>query len=188
MAVFLQGKGFRVALSLIILLGIISAVILGRNMRRQVSASKSPSSYFQEGEQLPASLSFHTLNGETKTLNDFPGKVLLINFWAGWCAPCLREMPSLYALHRRLADRGLVVLAVSMDEDPAQGIAVLKKVAGEIPFPVYAGLQSKISESIEIQGLPHTLILDRNRNLKYSRPGEVDWNSGAAADLVEKLL
>src|ERR1700689_3520092 len=68
------------------------------------------------GDTAPA-FSIQTDTGKTVTARDFGGKLLILNFWATWCAPCVQEVPSLDQLERQLGQRGLVVLGVSVDKD-----------------------------------------------------------------------
>lgn len=157
-----------------------------------IIASKSDSSetvtLFREGDVLPAELALVDLDGKTTTLADYKGKVLLINFWAGWCGPCLQEMPSIARLYQKLSPRGLMVLAPSMDDIPQHGINVLKRVLPEIPFPVFYGLRSGLSSRFSLDALPYTIVLDKELRVKFSRAGAVDWNSPEAQRLIEGLL
>ena len=68
-----------------------------------------------------------TDNGRTMTRSDFCGKILVLNFWATWCPPCLEELPSLNAFHKRMAASGVVVLGVSVDKNDQQYKAFLKR-------------------------------------------------------------
>ena len=121
-------------------------------------------------------------------MKEYRGKVVLLNFWAGWCAPCLHEMPGLYALQRSLEKRGFVVLALNMDDNPQNGLNVLKKVAGEAPFLILKGAGSSLADRFPIEGLPYTVILDKSFRIVYAQAGEVDWNGARARSLIENFL
>jgi thiol-disulfide isomerase/thioredoxin len=146
------------------------------------------STMLQEGDQLPASLPLLRLDGERQRFQDFAGGVVLINFWAAWCAPCLKEMPSLYALHEELSEKGFTVLAVSMDSDPKQGVSTLERIAGPAPFPLYRGIQQEVFERFPIEGLPYTVVIDRSGTIRYARPGERDWMSRESLQFIGELL
>ncbi|MGZ3696014.1 MAG: TlpA family protein disulfide reductase [Bdellovibrionota bacterium] len=157
-------------------------------VRAQHDEPSGPQSYFHEGDTLPGDLKFRTMEGKDVALSDYKGKVILINFWAGWCGPCLHEMPSIAALAKKLESKGFVVLAPVMDEVPQQGINVLKRVLPEIPFTVFSGLRSPISERFELDALPHSVLLDKNLTVQFSRAGEVNWDQSQAVKLVEGML
>ena len=137
---------------------------------------------------IPETLSLEGKGAGAKRLKDFKGKVLLINFWAGWCGPCLHEMPGLYAVQREFSARGFSVLAISMDEDFSGGMSALRRVAGAPPFPIFKGVGSEMADHFPIEGLPYTVILDKSLRVVYARAGEVDWNAPRARRLIEELL
>jgi thiol-disulfide isomerase/thioredoxin len=144
--------------------------------------------FYHEGEKLPESMTLRQLDGKEVELGQYKGKVVLINFWAGWCGPCMHEMPSIAALYKKLEPRGLVVLAPAMDENPELGVRALKRVLPEIPFPVFSGMRSQIANHFELDALPHTVVLNKDLVIEFSRAGEVDWNGGPATHLIEGLL
>src|SRR5258708_2223417 len=93
----------------------------------------------QEGKPAPA-LEAKLLDGTSFSLHDAAGKVVVINFWATWCAPCRAEMPALDAFYRKHRDEGLVVLAVSMDDPESE--AKVRAVMKAFSFPAALGPQS----------------------------------------------
>lgn len=149
---------------------------------------QAPMPPLAKGMLMPDGLTLQTLDAKQEPLADFRGKVVLINFWAGWCGPCLHEMPSLFDLQKRLAPKGFVVLGVNMDDNTSSGMLALKKAAGDPPFPIYHGMGSPLADRFAIEGLPYTVVLDKSFHITYAHAGEVDWNSVQARDLVEGLL
>ncbi|MGZ3707233.1 MAG: TlpA family protein disulfide reductase [Bdellovibrionota bacterium] len=160
-----------------------------RSLSRQKEEQRAPQPPLQSGMAMEGELALTGLDTKNVTLADYRGKVVLINFWAGWFGPFLHEMPGLFDLQKRLASRGFVVLGVNMDENPADGMRVLKKVLpGESPFPMFKGMAAPIAERFSLEGLPFTVVIDKNFKIIYAQAGEVDWGSKRARDLVEALL
>jgi thiol-disulfide isomerase/thioredoxin len=157
------------------------------SQKKEAAVAPSPV-FLAEGMTMPEELPLETLDGKKTTVGDLKGKVLLINFWAGWCAPCLHEMPGLFALQKTLADKGVVVLGVNMDEDPRVGMLALTRAAGAAPFTIYKGLNSPLADRFPIEGLPFTVVVDKGLRIAYAHAGEVNWSRGRALELVEKIL
>lgn len=140
------------------------------------------------GMTVPEDYALESLDAKKVSLSSFHGKVVLLNFWAGWCAPCLHEMPGLYELQKKLEGRGFVVLGINMDDKPEAGMAVLKRTAGDAPFALFRGLNAPLADRFNIDGLPFTVVLDRTFKIVYAHPGEVDWAGADARRLIEGLL
>jgi thiol-disulfide isomerase/thioredoxin len=140
------------------------------------------------GEEFPANTPLVGLDGKYKSLGDFKGKVVLINYWAAWCGPCLKEMPSLYQLQKKLADKNFVVIGISMDDDLGQGMATLERIAGKAPFEMFKGAEQAIFHKFPIEGLPFTAILDKQGKIAYAEPGERNWLEEEAVKMIEALL
>jgi thiol-disulfide isomerase/thioredoxin len=141
-----------------------------------------------EGDVFPAKMPLMTQERKFVTFADYAGKVVLVNFWAGWCGPCLKEMPSLYSLHKKFTDRGFTVIGVNMDDDFAQGLGTLNRIAGEAPFPHFRGPEQAVAARFPIQGLPFTVVVDRNGKILYARAGERDWSNAESTKFIEGLL
>ena len=171
-----------------LVLGLVAFALVTHNAYRSLSAKTTEQTAPAGIRRLPPGLELEALDGKKVPLAGLTGKVVVLNFWAGWCAPCLNEMPGLYAFYRRLENNGLAVLAVNMDEDPNQGLDVLTKKVGKAPFPVYKGAESELAEQFEIGGLPFTVVVGRDGDIVYSRAGEIDWTNSDAATLIEEIL
>jgi peroxiredoxin len=109
-----------------------------------------------------ASLTVTDLHGKTWTLGKLKGKVVLINFWATWCPPCVKEIPDLEALYDEFNERGLVILGVA-DDDPAK----LKKFVVDrgIRYPILPDVGRRVNTTFHIDGIPASLVYDRNGKL-----------------------
>lgn len=178
----------------LVLVGLVAFVWLANNtyrtlLRQSAEQSDTPASRLERGMEMPAGLKLESVAGESSSLGDLRGKVLLINFWAGWCAPCLHEMPGLYELQRRLAGRDFVVLGMNMDDDPKVGLQMLKqRVPGDAPFEMFRGADSSLADSFTIEALPFTVLVDREMKIRLAKAGEVDWRSAEAMRMIEGLL
>ena len=97
-------------------------------------------------------------SGRTYTRSDFGGKLLVLNFWASWCAPCVQEVPSLDALQRTMATEGVVVLGVSIDSNPKRYQQFLQRF--RVNFPTARDPDANISTSYGTFQIPETYIID----------------------------
>ncbi|MBI3663328.1 MAG: redoxin domain-containing protein [Acidobacteria bacterium] len=111
--------------------------------------------------QKPPELAAKTLNGEAVKLEQFAGRVVLMNFWATWCKPCMEEMPKIVDLHRQYGARGLVVLTVNLDADKSAAQKILKSSNPTFLVLHDKGLDSRTAQVYDINTLPFTLLLDR---------------------------
>jgi peroxiredoxin len=102
------------------------------------------------------------LGGETWTLKEQRGKVVLLNFWATWCPPCRKEMPDLEALYRQFKGQGLVILAIS-DEDAGKVRPFIAEQ--KVTYPILLDRGRKVNELFQIEGIPKTFVYDRNGKL-----------------------
>lgn len=128
-------------------------------------------------------------DGETVTLADFKGRVVVVNLWATWCAPCKIEMPTLAALQAAYQTRPVTVLAISVDRDNALNLA-RAEIAKNAPLKLYrdAGYRLAFSMTPKAQGFPTTIIYDRQGRERARLSAPADWNSKEARGLVEALL
>ena len=110
------------------------------------------------------------LEGKSVKLSDFKGKVVILNFWATWCPPCRREIPDFVALQKQYADKGLVIIGVSLDEG---GAAVVKSFVNKmgINYPVVMGDQKTIAAYGGIQVVPTTFIIDKTGKVAAQHEG-----------------
>lgn len=123
------------------------------------------------------------LNGERAYFGDLKGEVIVINFWATWCPPCIAEMPSLQELYSAYGDR--VTFMFVSQEDNATISKFLEKRGFDLP--VYRPL-SKIPEQMYSRSIPATYIIDREGGVRVSKVGVADWNSEKVKQLLDELL
>jgi thiol-disulfide isomerase/thioredoxin len=115
------------------------------------------------------------VEGQPQNLNQYRGKVLVINFWATWCAPCREEMPDLIKLQARYGDRGLQLVGVAIDE-PTPVKAYLRETPANYPILIagFRGIEHARQAGDASGSLPFTLVLDRSANRAAAYLGQVD--------------
>ncbi|HSB52656.1 MAG TPA: TlpA disulfide reductase family protein [Dissulfurispiraceae bacterium] len=126
------------------------------------------------------------LEGNTVSLSSFKGKVVFLNFWATWCPPCKDELPSIEKLHNLMKQKGLVVLAVSIDKSPEKVRDFLKQ--HPVSFRVLMDKNASASRSFKVFSLPMTFIIDKRGVLIEKHFGEKDWSKPDAVRSIEALL
>ena len=128
-------------------------------------------------------------NGDIeRTISDYKGKVVVMNFWAKWCAPCLREMPSLDRLQAKMKDQGVEVLALSLDRKGASVIKPYFKTALIEHLVIMVDKRRKVASSLQIKGLPTTLIIDREGREVGRLEGPTEWDSNEVLSLLKTHL
>lgn len=128
------------------------------------------------------------LSGQTVSLAALRGKVIFLNVWATWCAPCREEMPSMEKLYERLrGQKGFVMLAVSQDTAGPAVVAKYVKRHG-YHFDVLLDPQNAVAEAYDVSGVPETFIIDRNGRIVAHHSGAFDWSQPEVTDALEELL
>ena len=136
-------------------------------------------------------------SGETRTVKQYEGKIVVLNFWATWCKPCLEEMPLLDSIQKRYGERGVQVIAVSVDQKETQSeIEPFLQKFG-IHLPVWLGGTTEKMEELGLgRALPATAIMDRTGNVMGRIIGKateadltryIDWLLEAPPDFINKL-
>ncbi len=118
-------------------------------------------------------------------LHDLRGKIVLLNFWATWCAPCVEEMPSLNQLQQRFKDKGIEVVGVSVDVDSDGYHKFLKD--HKIDFLTVRDPDQKSNNLYGTFKFPETYIIDRNGVVRRKFIGAVDWSQPEIVDYLNKL-
>jgi cytochrome c biogenesis protein CcmG, thiol:disulfide interchange protein DsbE len=123
-----------------------------------------------------------------KTLADYKDKVVLLNVWATWCEPCRVEMPSIEKLHREFGNRGLAVVAVSVD-DPGSESRILDFTRElKLTFEVLHDPEQITGRNYQVTGFPETFVIARDGTIRKKKIAAEDWSSDANRALVSELL
>lgn len=131
-----------------------------------------------------------TLAGDTLDLADLRGRVVLLNVWATWCEPCRWEMPALERVHRRLRERGLEVVAVSVDALPGAADGPVRAMIDELglSFTVLLDPAGEVQRRFGVAGLPTTFLIDREGRLIDRVLGPVHWDEPPHVDAIDRAL
>ena len=121
----------------------------------------------------------------TVDLNQFHGQIVVLNFWATWCPPCVEEMPSLVVMQRHMKAKGVTVLAVSIDVDENAYRAFLKQHG--VDLLTVRDPAQKTPALYGTHGWPETFIIDRNGMIRRKFIGAVDWTEPEITDYLSKL-
>ena len=187
----LKGKNFihlKRHYLLYLLLTILVAVVIYRVQTPVDSQVKIKSQVGLEvGMQAP-DFTLRNLKGNLEGLSEFKDQVVVLNFWATWCAPCLEEMPAFETLYRRYRSQGLTVIAVSLDKGDTSKVA---KFVDEhsLTFPVLLDLDGIAERIYPSFTIPFTYVIDKKGRIAARVDGAKNWSSNetfAALDILIK--
>jgi len=139
-----------------------------------------------KGNPVPPPLQLFDLDGRAQDLARLRGRVVLVNFWASWCPPCVREMPSMQRLKEKLAGKPFTILAVNMAEPDANVRAFLSKM--KMDFPVPMDRDCAVLKSWRVFVFPTSFVLDTEGRIRLGVFGEVEWDSPEVMARVVGLL
>lgn len=132
------------------------------------------------------SFALSTLGGPSVSLSDYRGRVVLLNFWATWCAPCVLEMPSIQTLYDTYQEQGLEVVAVNVQED-RDIVAAFVEEHG-FSFPILLDSNGRTTSTYAVRGLPTSYLIDRTGKLIGLKVGFHLWDEPEVIDTFERLL
>lgn len=131
---------------------------------------------------------FQTANGAAKSVSDFEGKVVLLNFWATWCPPCRKEMPYLDALQGEMGDDNFQVLALAMDRSSVGKIDEFYKSINVEHLKIYREPTLRIGTEAGVLGMPITILLDRQGREIARLQGEAKWDGPEAKAIIRQAI
>jgi thiol-disulfide isomerase/thioredoxin len=131
---------------------------------------------------------FQDGTGKAVKLSDWKGKVILVNLWATWCAPCRKEMPDLARLQAEMGSGDFEVLAISVDAKGAEASSAFLKETGADSLKLYVEPTTTIVADLQAIGLPSTILIDRTGHEIGRLIGPADWASPEAKALIAAAL
>lgn len=162
------------------------AVLLGSVVNAQAQNGDMGLLWLASPKAAPPMI-WHGDEGRPFTMEDFRGKVVLLNLWATWCKPCLIEMPTLNQLQRRYKGMGLEVVAVAMDASPVGVKSFLRRNRFKY-LDFYYDPEHRIAGALRAKDLPTTYLFSREGKLIARMNGVADWLSDEARHVIEKQL
>lgn len=139
---------------------------------------------FKEKKPAP-SFTLQDMDGESHSLSDYRGKIVIINFWATWCPPCRAELPSMNRAWKKVKDDNIEMLAINVGEDEDTIFTFLGD--NPIDFPVLLDETGDMIKTWPVRGLPTTFVLDSEGRLVYQAIGGREWDSDALLEKVRML-
>jgi peroxiredoxin len=172
---------------LLVALGLIVSVNLWRSGNESREMARSLTGPVAAGK-MAADFKLKDLKGNAVSLSSMRGKVVFLNIWATWCAPCREEMPSIESLYEKFrGDKDFVVLAVSQDTDGSRAVAPYVEKNG-LNFTVLLDPQNEVGDEYNVSGIPETFIIGRDGRIVAHHLGPYDWSSGEMRAALEELI
>ncbi len=179
----------RIALSLLMILLVLTVVGCGSTstpeptplpptatpvvtVETATPASNASSASSGNANAIPApDFTLQTLDGESVSLSDYRGKLVMINFWASWCPPCNSEMPDLQRYYEQHQDDDFIILGVNYQDTPDKVQAFVEKYG--VTFPILLDSDGRVANLFGVQGLPTSFFVDKEGNVLGYQPGPV---------------
>ena len=123
-----------------------------------------------------------TLAGDNLRLQEYRGKVVLINFWASWCGPCRQEMPILDRVHKRYEAAGFSVLGVNVEGEESKARQIAERLG--VNFPLLFDKGQQVSDEYDLKSMPYTVLVDRDGQIQYIHQG---YKPGDENEYINRL-
>ena len=133
-------------------------------------------------------LSLVNVEEQPVALESYKGKVVLLNFWATWCPPCIKEMPSMQRLRDQFENQPFEVVAINVGETSTTVSSFMLELDTELTFPILLDLEAKSFGQLGLRGLPMTLLLDQHGNVVEKVLGGRDWDTASSIQLIEDAV
>lgn len=139
------------------------------------------------GDPEPPPLQLVTLAGPELDLRELRGRVVLVNFWASWCPPCVHEMPSMERLYQSLLERPFTIVAVNLGETAAEITEFVQNKA-RVSFPIVLDRRLEATRAWRVFAYPTSYLIDRDGRIRFGAFGELSWDDPEVTDVINELL
>jgi thiol-disulfide isomerase/thioredoxin len=160
------------------------ALVAGLLLAACMDAAVASSLVKWTGGKTPA-LKLADAEGRERSIAEWRGKTVVVNFWATWCEPCREEMPSLERLKVRLAAKGFDVVAVNVGESKERVERFTKEVP--VTFPIVYDKDSSAARTWKVRGYPTSYVIGPDGRIRYYFVGELDWSSDEVVRVIESV-
>ena len=140
-----------------------------------------------QGNPKPPPLHLETLDGNEINLKQLKNQVVLVNFWATWCPPCVHEMPSMQRLSEKMLGDPFVILGVNIAE-PKPIVEKFLQSKVHVDFPVLLDKDGKVMRQWNVMAFPTTFVIDKHGNIRYALFGSIDWDTPEIMNKIELLV
>jgi peroxiredoxin len=159
---------------------LVMAIIAGKALTEDVRP-------IRPGSSAPDFRAVNVATGDTVSLRDYAGEIILLNLWATWCAPCEVEMPSMQRLHEELGPSGLKIVAVSIDAEESNFVARWVEERG-LSFDVLHDQRGIIAADYHSTGQPESFVIDRDGVIVRKIWGPEEWDDPVESAVFRRLL
>ncbi len=192
-----MSKKLSLFLALIVVLGVASGTVYftqgGKEGTKENPAIKNENPGADEIKEAPKEgfsapqFGLYDLSGNLVRLSDFRGRVVLLNFWATWCGPCKREIPSLERLYQTMKDKGFEIVAVNAEKTPGSRVASFAQQY-RMSFPILLNPKRDVGSKYWIRAIPTSFLLDKNGVIRWKIVGGREWTDSYVVSRIEQLL
>jgi thiol-disulfide isomerase/thioredoxin len=186
-------KRLSIFLGLIVVIGVAFGIIYftkGSKENTQENPAIKTKEALQEAPKegfLAPQFALNDLSGNLVRLTDLKGKVVLLNFWASWCAPCRREIPSLERLYQMRKDKGFKIVAVNGERASPSQIASFADANG-MSFPILLNPQGDVGGNYWVRAIPTSFLLDKKGVIRWKIVGGREWDGPDVLGTIDRLL
>lgn len=140
-----------------------------------------------DGGALP-DFTLSDMSGKPHTLSHYQGKVVMVNFWATYCGPCIKEMPSMANLKKKLSGKPFEILAIDMAEEKGDVTAFMQRHKITVNFPILLDTEGGVIEQWMVSAVPTTFIIDPQGRIRYALYGGLEWDNDEVVATINSLL